>query len=122
MKESDLKKGGIPKLVSVRASLDRMLEDGSVYYAITVVFENGVFCNVPFRDGPSERTWPEWIEFVQKTGIDVEGNLRLANGRILNRESLYDDCVEGFLNPGPTPDGMQVYGPWYKFRRERTET
>ena len=122
LKENDLKKGAVPKLVSVRVSLDRMQDDGSAYYAITVVFENGVFCNVPIHEGPSEIAWPEWREYVQTTGIDVGGNLRLANGRMLNRESLYHDCVEGFLNPGPAPDGMQGYGPWYKFRRGRTET
>ncbi|MDE2841782.1 MAG: hypothetical protein OXN21_00215 [Chloroflexota bacterium] len=117
LKESDLKKGTIPKLISVGASFDRMLEDGSVYYAIAVVFENGVFCNIAIHDGPSEKTGPEWIEFVNKTDIDAKGNLRLANGQILHRESLYHDCVDGFLNPGPAPYGMQVGGPWYKFRR-----
>ena len=121
LKESDLRKGTIPKLVSVRAFLDRMMDDGSVYYAFTVVFENGVFCNIPFRHGPSERTWSEWKEFVDRADIDVEGNLRLPNGRIPDRESLYEDCVQGFLNPGPAPDGMQVYGPWYRFRRDRRE-
>ena len=98
-----------------------MPDDGSVYYVITVVFENGVFCNVPIHDGSSERTCSEWMEFVQRTDIDAEGNLRLANGRILPRERLYHDCVKGFLNPGPAPYGMQVGGPWYKFRRDRSD-
>ncbi len=121
LKENDLKKGTIPKLISVKASLDRIFDDGSVYYAITVVFQNGVFCNVPIHDGSSERTWPEWMEFVHKTDIDAEGNLRLANGRILDCEGLYHACVQGFLNPGPAPDGMQIYGPWYRFRQGRSE-
>ena len=115
--ENVLRERAVPRLVSSRVALDRRLDDGSVYYVVTVVFENGVFSRVPVREEPSERTWPEWIEFVNKTRIDEEGNLRLAGGRVLHRQALYHESVEALLNPGPNPDGIQDYGPWFQFRK-----
>ena len=115
--ENVLRERAVPRLVSSRVALDRRLDDGSVYYVVTVVFENGVFAHWPFHEGPSERTWPEWIEFVNETRIDEEGNLRLAGGRVFHWQTLYHGSVEALLNPGPSPEGIQDSGPWFQFRK-----
>ena len=45
--EDALRSKSKPAIVSLRASMDRQLADGSTRHAVSVVFENGIFVNIP---------------------------------------------------------------------------
>ena len=105
------------RLVSCRVHVGSDQADSSVYYVVSLVFENGVFASLWDRVGPSDRPWREWLEFAQNFGIDGDGNLCFPDGRIMSRQGLYRQAVEAFLNPSQNPEGIQDAGPWYRFRQ-----
>ena len=56
--ENSLENRPVPRIVSLRTSMDKELEDGSSWHVVSVVFENGVFVNIPVHyssDGSSLR-------------------------------------------------------------------
>ena len=115
--EKDLAGRPVPRLVSLRTSMDKELDDGSSWHVVSVVFENGVFVNIPVQyddDGSSPR---QRIEFFNKTFIDWDGNLRFANGRVKDRKSLYREAVVALLGKGPKIEGLGVPGPAFRFKK-----
>ncbi len=117
LKESDLNREMIPKLVSCRGSLHRELDDGTADYVMALVFENGVYFSLPISVESSRRSSFECFDFVSKFRIDDEGNLLLPNGETRDRETLYSQGVDALLNPKPIQERAPEYGPWYQFRK-----
>ena len=115
--DEDVLRNRAVRPVSCRVHMDRDQADSSVYYVISLVFENGVFASLWNRVGPSDRPWREWLEFAQNFEIDGDGNLRFPDGRIMSRQHLYRQVVEAFLNPSQNPEGIRDAGPWYRFRQ-----
>ena len=107
----------IPKLVSLRTSMVKQLEDGSTRHSVSVVFENGVFVNIPVDYAPDGRSPQERNRLISKTHIDENGNVRFLDGNIKDRESLYREAIDAQLDKGPKTDGGGVRGPWFKFRK-----
>ncbi len=114
--EAVLRNRDVPQLVSLRTSMGEEREDGSSWHALHVVFENGVFTNIPLDYQNDGSSIAERIEFVAKTRIDSDGNLRFANGLIKDRVSIYREAVYTLLGKGPKID-LSVWGPWFRFRR-----
>lgn len=90
----------IPNLVSLRTFMDTRLEGDP--YAISVVFENGVFVNtvvdteIPTELIPDDLDPWEKIRFIYKNKIvyiDEDSNVRFANGCVIDRESLYRKAI-----------------------------
>ncbi len=115
--EDTIRNRPVPRLVSIRTSLDKQLEDGSTYYVVSVVFENGVFVNIPVAYPPDGSSVQERIGFFDKTLIDGDGNLRFANGSVKDRESLYREAVNALFKKGPKIEGIGIPGPAFRFRR-----
>ena len=107
----------VPRIVSLRTSIDKELDDGSSRHVISVVFENGVFVNVPVHYAASGHPLRERIEFIDNTHIDEDGNLRFANGVVKYRVSLYREAVDALFKKGPKIEGIGVPGPAFRFRR-----
>ena len=102
-----------PRLVSVRTQTDGKKAD-PLYKGVTVVFDNGLFCNVPF---PLE-TERQWLA-LGNAAINGGGHLVFADGTVVPSERLYSVAVDGQKPPKPD-DGrprLPVTGPWIKFRR-----
>ena len=102
-----------PRLVSVRTHADGR-EAAPPYKGVTVVFDNGLFSNVPF---PLESK-RQWLALGDAT-INRDGNLVFADGRVIPAERLYSATVEGQKPPQPG-DGrprLPVTGPSIKIRR-----
>ena len=115
--EDTIRNRPVPRLVSISTSMDKQLEDGSTYHVVSVVFENGVFVNIPVAYPPDGSSVQERIRFFNKTFIDEDGNLRFANGRVKDRESLYREAIDALFKKGPKIDGIGVPGPWFQFRK-----
>ena len=115
--EEGLTNRPIPRLVSLRTSMDKELPDGSSWHVVSVVFENEVFANVlvPYDDDGSSSG--ERIEFFNKTVIDEDGNLRFANGHAKDRKDLYQEAIAALLGKGPKIEGAGVPGPAFQFKR-----
>lgn len=102
-----------PKLVSVR-TLDDGRDEDSPWKGVTVVFDNGLFGNVPFLFS-DERHWASCGD----AGIDCDGNLVFASGDRVGSTELYRNVVMGLQSSG---DGSEqprrpVAGPAIRFRR-----
>ena len=106
-----------PKLVSLRTSMDQVLEDGSSLYVISVVFENGVFTNIPVEYAANGRSQQERNEFISRVRIDEDGNVRFPNGNVKDRETLYGEAVDGLFHKGPQVSGRGIPGPTFRFRK-----
>ena len=118
LQESDFKRGTTPTLVSCRGSLGEMDEDGTAYYVISLVFENGVYFCLAIHDVTTSKSSSEWYTFVSKIRIDEDGRLRFPDGEVRDCESLYAQGVDDFLNHGIRPGGAPQYGPWFRFRKQ----
>ena len=68
--EEGLANGPVPRLVSLRTSMDKELDDGSSWHVVSVVFENGVFGNIPVQYADNGSSPRQRIEFFNKTVID----------------------------------------------------
>lgn len=105
----------VPKLVSVKTTVDDDSYDGSPRYMMRVVFENGVFGQgpVPFRNDniPLDQN----REIFCKTSIDENGNLCFQDGRFTSMIILYNLCVQFLFGKGGRGPGM--WGNWIKFRK-----
>lgn len=102
-----------PRLVSVRTHDDGRVADPP-YKGVTVVFDNGLFSNVPFRL-ESERRWLA----LGHAAITGDGHLVFADGTVFPSERLYSSAVEG-QKPRKTGDGrprLPVSGPWIRIRK-----
>ena len=102
-----------PKLVSVR-TLDDGKDEKPLWKGVTVVFDNGLFGNVPFLLS-DERHWVSCGD----AAIDCDGNLVFASGDRVGSTELYRNVVMGLQSSG---DGSEqprrpVAGPWIRFRR-----
>ena len=106
-----------PDLVSLRTSFVKKMENGSDFYAVIVVFENGVFMSKPIELPPDGRSNPERYEFMLKTHVDEHGNVRFANGTIMKRDTLYAEAVDVQFGKGPKHNLGGVPGPWYQFKK-----
>ena len=101
-----------PRLVSVRTHNDGREADPP-YKSVTVVFDNGLYSNVPFRL-ESERQWLAH----GNAAINGDGHLMFADGTVIPSKRIYSSAVEGQKPPKPG-DGrprLPVTGPWIKFR------
>ena len=107
----------IPKLASLRTSFNKELEGGSTWHVMSIVFENGVFVSIPVDYAANGRPLKERIEFINKTCIDGDGNVRFPNGSVKDRRSLYREAVNALFHKGPKIDGIGIPGPWFRFRK-----
>ena len=107
-----------PRLVSLRTSRAKQLEDGSSWYVVSVVFENAVFVNIPVDYPPNGRSPRERNRFISKTRIDEDGNVRFPDGSVKDRESLYGEAVDALFNKGPKIDLGGIPGPSFRFRED----
>ena len=105
----------VPRLVSVKTSVDDDSDDGSPRYMMRVVFENGVYGQglVPFHN--DSISLDENREIFCRTTIDESGRLRFRDGRFTSMITLYNLCVKFLLGKGDRGPGM--WGNWIKFRR-----
>ncbi|MCY4367742.1 MAG: hypothetical protein OXE17_16195 [Chloroflexi bacterium] len=115
--EDDLASIPAPRLVSLRIEMDNQWDDGSSWHVASVVFENGVFCHIPIQHPADGTPVPNRIDFIGKTRIDEDGNLRFANGFIKERESLYQEAVAALLGKGTKIEGVGVPGPPFRISR-----
>jgi hypothetical protein len=115
--DEDLANRSVPRLVSLRASMDQVLDDGSSWHVVSVVFENGVFVDLPVCYGNDGSTVQQRIDLFNKTSIDDNGNLRFANGLVKDRERLYEEAIKALSGKGPKLEGLGVPGPAFRFRR-----
>ena len=114
--ESTLRNRPTPRLVSLRTAMDKELEDGTTWYVVSVVFENGVFVNIPVHYAPDGRPLRERNAFFSQTRIDQDGNVRFPNGDVKDRESLYHGAVDALFRKGPKIEGIGIPGPPFRFR------
>ena len=102
-----------PKLVSVRTHHDGKKADPP-YNVVTVVFDNGLFANVPFQVA-DERRWAA----LGDASIHSDSNLVFADGTVINSGQLYWSAVHA-QEPRKSGDGrprLPVTGPWIRFQR-----
>ena len=116
--EEDLVSGPTPGIVSLRTSMDKVLDNGSSWHVVSVVFENGVFVTVPVLYYDDGSTPEHRIDLFKTTCIDSDGDLRLPKGHIKTRKSLYKEAVDALFGKGPKIDGLGVPGPPFRFRKE----
>ena len=114
--ETVLRSRPVPPIVSLRTSMVEEQEDGSSWHALHIVFDNGVFANIPLDYRNDGSSLPERIEFVRKTHIDLDGNLCFANGIVKDRMSVYSEAVDALVGKGPRI-GLPVPGPAYRIRK-----
>ena len=120
--EEALRSTPVPDLVSLRMSFDLELQDGSTRHIASVVFENGVFTNVPIDYAANHRLLTERIDWINETRIDEDGNLRLPSGAVKNRQALYGEAIDSLLHKGPKAGGgVGVPGPAFRFRKVKQE-
>ena len=115
--EQSLNNRLVPNLASVRTALVTQLDDGTIHYAVSVVFENGVFLNKPVNYPPDGKSNRQRTKFFERTNIDQDGNLRFPNGDVITRENLYKEAVDVMVHGGPQIEGMSVPGPWFQIRK-----
>ena len=115
--EGTLRDRATPAIVSLRAYMDKQLDDGSSYHVIGVVFENGVFVNIPIHHPSGSRSTQERIDFFSRTHLDQEGNVCFADGSIKDRDTLYKEAVDVFFQKGPKIEGIGISGPWLRASR-----
>ena len=115
--EDSLANRPVPRLVSLRTVMDRELEDGSTRHIVSVVFENGVFCNISEEYSPDGRSVRERIDSLSETRIDEDGNVRFPNGRVEDRESLYREAVATLFRKGLKTEGIRAPGPAFRIKR-----
>ena len=115
--EDTLMEGPLPQLVSIRTSMDNVQDDGSSWHIVSVVFENGVFADVPVKYPNDGSSAAERLEFFNKTRVDENGNLCLADGFVKDRESLYREAVDTLFGKGHKIEGVGVPGPSFRIKR-----
>ena len=101
-----------PRLVSVRTHGANTQTDR--HKAVTVVFDNGLFANVPFLlDGTHRRT------VLGDASIRRDGSaLVFADGTTVAARQIYETAVAGHCDlPGDGRPRLPVTGPWIRFRR-----
>ncbi|MCY3744913.1 MAG: hypothetical protein OXH05_01680 [Acidobacteria bacterium] len=94
----------VPRLASVRPMVDDELP---CRFGMTVVFEDGVFANVPIEADGSLPSDEQWNNIV----IDASGDLRVPNGAVISAAALYGHCF------GPTRKGPGPYSTPFRFAR-----
>lgn len=114
--EASLLERPVPKLVSLRVSMDSQL-DGSSHHILSVVFENGVFANRLVTHPDDGTSASQRTELYERAHIDTAGDLHLPDGRVVDREGLYRDAVDALLGRGARVQGGGVPGPPIRFRR-----
>lgn len=115
-KEKALLNKPTPELISLRTWTEEGLEN-SPQHVVAIVFENGVFLNIPIDHVPDSLSLQERIEFVNKTRIDESGNILFADGRVIDRESLYRKAVDTLLGKEPRANRLNVLGLEFRIRR-----
>ena len=102
-----------PKLISVRTQQEGKEADPP-YKALTVVFDNGLFANVPCQV-PDQRRW----EALGDASVHSDSNLVFADGTVINSDQLYRSAVHEHepRKPGDERPRLPVSGPPIRFRR-----
>ena len=101
-----------PKLVSVRThGADK---ETALYKCVTVVFDNGLFANVPFSVADSRRR-----SALGDASILSDGSaLVFADGTPFGSRKIYETAVAGHCDPrGDAQPRLPVTGPSIRFRR-----
>lgn len=103
-----------PKPISVRTG------DGPVhpYLGLHIVFDNGLFGNVPYRFSPLNGSLESRREALKEARIEADGNLMFADGTVLDYRQLYESIVSRVCNPSEG-SGVRgpVHGPWIRMGR-----
>ena len=105
-----------PRIVSLRTFYAGELENGSSLYGIGIVFDNGVFANIPLEHPRDDCTFQERGHYIETAQIDTAGNLCLPNGTVIDRTELYQQSVAALCGGGQQIEGIGVPGPWYRIR------
>ena len=105
-----------PQLISVRVSLVKGMENGGSFFGVSVVFENGVFQNIPVNYPADGKSPSERYDRMLTTCIDGNGDLRIPGAAFVDRATLYNQAIDVLYGKGVTQDLGPVPGPWYRFR------
>ncbi len=97
-KEQLLSRRPIPKVVSVRAEIDRDNEAERTWYLLSVVFDNGFCSHCPVLFDDSGLSLKESCDMFRKVKITPQGDLLWPDGSIKAR-NLYLSAVEHVDNP-----------------------
>ena len=103
-----------PKPISVRTA------DGPVepHLGLHIVFDNGLFCNVPIRLEPLEGNLRHRRDSLKEARIDANGNFVFADGSVLGYRQIYIDAVNTWCDPSlENQNRGPVHGPWIKIRK-----
>ena len=104
-----------PKIVSLRTSFDKKQKDGTTWHVVSVVFENGVFVNIPVDYAANDHSLRERIEFINKTCVDKDGNVQFPNGSAKDRKMLYREAVDALFHKESKIHGKGIPGPAIRF-------
>ena len=116
--EEELANGPVPNLISLRTEFIKQLEDGSSWHMACVVFENGIFANIPIEYPDDKKSIKERNNiFDRDTVINQDGNLSLPHGNIKDRKILYKEALAVHFGRGTKNDGLGIPGPAYRFRK-----
>lgn len=107
--------GDVPKLVSLKTSVDNDSSNGSPRYMMRVVFENGVFGQGPVAFHNDNISEAENRNQFNATTIDANGNIRFQGGRLASMIMLYNYCVQFLFGRGRRGPGM--WENMIRFRR-----
>ena len=116
--EQALKSVPVPKPVSLRMSFVREAENGATWHVASIVFENGVFADVPIELSLHGQSVTQRIEWIDRARIDQDGNLRFPNGTIKDRRTLYSEAVDALVGPPRKIEGMYTPGPWFRIKKD----
>ena len=105
----------VPKLISLRTSIDNDSEDGSPRYMVSVAFQNGVFGNGAVDILAGDFTEQGKREFFNKAEVDTDGNLSVPNIGAIQASTLYDRCIN-YLSGERSNEGG-IWGPPMKFSK-----
>ena len=104
--------GTIPKLISLRTSVDHDGEDGTIRYMMSCVFADGVFGMGDLKDLVDVPIDPERF---REGRIGPDSDIRFPGEHAIAKRILYKACI-GYLR-GDSRPGQGIRGPWATFHR-----
>lgn len=106
-----------PEVVSIRTVFDKANDDGTSIHGMSIVFANGVWRNI-LHEHPSDGTSIKTrVENYDKTRIDENGNVRLADGSVFDRRDLYLSGIAALFGEHPPGHVRSLPSPAIRFRR-----
>lgn len=105
-----------PAIASIRTAFDKECDDGTSIHVMSIVFGNGVWRNIR-HEHPSDSTPIKTrIESYKKARLDGNGDVRLADGTILERHDLYLSGIAALFGERPPGHIASLPTPAIRFR------